>query len=159
MSRIKEFVEELQSIHNGNAWHGPSLREALAGITATQAAACPIPNAHTIWELVGHITAWEDVWRRRIEGTQVSEPEEGDFPPPPAPTAEAWNQTLARLDRVHQEFLRAIETLPEIGLKRTVPGKPYTIQFMLQGAVRHHVYHSGQIALLKKSLDSNNQKE
>ena len=88
----------------------------------------------------------------------VSEPEEGDVPRTPAPTAEAWGQTLARLDRVHDEFLLAIAALPDTALKQTVPGKPYTMQFMLEGAVRHHVYHAGQIALLKNALHSRGRK-
>ena len=88
----------------------------------------------------------------------MDEPEEGDFPRTPAPTAEAWGQTLAHLDRVHQEFLRAIAALPETALKQTVPGKPYTTEFMLEGAVRHHVYHAGQIALLKNSWHSSSRK-
>jgi len=159
MSRIKEFVEELHRIHNGDAWHGSSLCASLAEITAAEAAASPIPGAHHIWELVAHVTAWEDVWRRRIQGTQVDEPEEGDFPRPPAPTAEAWGQALARLDRVHEEFLRAIAALPEAALGEAVPGKPYTTQFMLEGAVRHHVYHAGQIALLKNCLNPSRAKQ
>ena len=159
MSRIKEFVEELQCIYNGDAWHGSSLCASLAGITAAEAAASPIPGAHTIWELVAHVTAWEDVWRRRIEGAQVNEPEEGDFPRTPAPTTEAWGQTLAHLNRVHEEFLRVIAALPETALKQTVPGKPYTTEFMLEGAVRHHVYHAGQVALLKNYLHSSSATE
>jgi hypothetical protein len=67
-------------------------------------------------------------------------------------------QTLARLDRVHEEFIRAIAALPDTALKQTLPGKPYTTQFMLEGAVRHHVYHAGQVALLRNALCSSGRK-
>jgi hypothetical protein len=49
-------------------------------------------------------------------------------------------------------FLGAITKLPDATLDQTVVGKPCSIRFMLEGAVRHHVYHSGQISLLKKPL-------
>ena len=62
MSEITRIVEELNKIHQGDAWHGLSLHEALAGLTAEQAAARLLANAHTIWELVSHIAAWENVW-------------------------------------------------------------------------------------------------
>lgn len=152
MSRITELVEELRRIHDGDAWHGSSLSESLARITAAHAATRPIPGAHTVWELVAHITAWEDVWRRRLEGHDVNEPEEGTFPGIRAKSEEAWTEALARLHRVHEEFLHGIEALSESALSQMVPGKPYTIHFMLQGAVRHHVYHSGQIAMLRKAF-------
>ena len=82
MSEITSTANELKDIHDGNAWHGPSLRESLAGLTAEQAATKPITNAHSIWEIASHIAGWENVWRRRLEGEgQATKPEAGDFPP------------------------------------------------------------------------------
>jgi hypothetical protein len=151
-ARVNRFVEQLQRIHNGDAWHGSSLHQLLVGITPAQASIRPIPGAHTVWELVAHIAGWEGVLHRWIEGIPLKEPEEGDFPRMPSPTTEAWNRTLAHLDRSHGEFVRAIAALPETSLDQTIVGKEYTIAFMLEGAVRHHVYHTGQIALLGKSF-------
>ena len=37
-------------------------------------------------------------------------------------------------------------------LKEKVVGEDYTTRFLISGIVRHHVYHAGQIALLKKAL-------
>lgn len=82
MSEIADIVDELRKIHEADAWHGMSLREALTGLSPEQAAAHPLPNAHSIWEIVNHIAGWEDVFRRRLEGEVVSEPEAGDFPSP-----------------------------------------------------------------------------
>jgi hypothetical protein len=31
-----------------------------------------------------------------------------------------------------------------------VAGRDYTVRFMVRGAIRHAVYHSGQIGLLRK---------
>ena len=79
ISEIKEIIEELKNIHDGNAWHGASLTDALEGIACEQAAAHPLKNAHGIWEIVAHIKGWEDVFRRRLEGEIISEPEAGEF--------------------------------------------------------------------------------
>ncbi|MEP7337696.1 MAG: DinB family protein [Acidobacteriota bacterium] len=150
MSEIVEIIDELKSIHDGDAWHGPSLKENLAGISAAQAAAKPVANAHSIWELVLHITAWEDVFLRRLEGQPMVEPEEGDFPPVDASSEVAWQGTLQRLDDVHEKLLARISGLTEERLDEIVVGKDYTIRYLLRGIARHHVYHSGQIGLLKK---------
>ena len=52
---LKRLEEQLRRAHEGEAWHGPSLLEALAGVSAEQAAARPIAGAHSIWELVLHL--------------------------------------------------------------------------------------------------------
>ena len=67
MSQIANLLDELKRIHNGGAWHGPALREALAGVTAEQATMRPVPGAHSIWELVLHL-APEDSLELRVRG-------------------------------------------------------------------------------------------
>src|SRR2546428_4142197 len=57
MSEIQTIIDELKSIHDGDPWHGPSLKEILSGVTAEQAAPKPLTNAHSIWELTLHIAA------------------------------------------------------------------------------------------------------
>jgi uncharacterized damage-inducible protein DinB len=152
MSEITQIVEELDKIHHGDAWHGLSLREALAGLTAEQAAARPLANAHTIWELVSHISAWEKVWRVRLGGQALSEPQEGDFPQIAEADEVGWMKTLAKLKREHEDLLGAIEKLSDANLEDTVAGQAYSVGFLLRGIVRHHVYHVGQITLLKKAF-------
>lgn len=151
MSEISQIVDELKNIHDGDAWHGPSLKETLAGVTAKQAAARPIKGAHSIWELVHHITAWENVWRIRLKGRPITEPEEGDFPAVEEAHEQSWSQSLAELDAGHKRLLGVISELSDSVLGDTVAGTEYSILFMLRGMLRHHVYHAGQIALLKKS--------
>ncbi len=152
MSEIANIIDELKNIHDGDAWHGPSLREALTDVTPQQAAARPVDDAHSIWELVHHITAWENVWRIRLEGQQATEPEEGDFPPVKEASEQAWAQSLAELDATHKRLLGVISELSESVLEDTVVGTEYSVRFMLRGVIRHHVYHAGQVALLKKAF-------
>ncbi|PYS87293.1 MAG: DinB family protein, partial [Acidobacteria bacterium] len=72
MTEIERILDQLKRAYEGNAWHGPSVREVLAGITAEQAHARPLPNAHSIWELVHHIAVWENVGRRRLTGDRAA---------------------------------------------------------------------------------------
>lgn len=66
----------------GPLWHGSELGEILAGVTHDQASARPIAGAHSIWELVAHVTAWTEIARARLRGERTAEatPEE-DWPP------------------------------------------------------------------------------
>jgi len=150
MLNIQTIIDDMKNIHDGDAWHGPSLKEILSGVTAEQAAARPLANAHSIWEITSHIAAWEGVFMRRLDGLQINEPEEGDFPVVTDVSEEAWRRTLARFDERHRSLVEAIAELTDERLRETVVGKDYTVEYMLSGLARHHVYHAGQIALLKK---------
>ena len=50
----------------GPMWHGPSLDELLASVSSDQAAARPIAGAHSIWEIVLHVTAWAEIALARL---------------------------------------------------------------------------------------------
>jgi uncharacterized damage-inducible protein DinB len=127
------------------------LRRALEGISAAQAARRPLPDAHSIWELVRHIAAWENVAIGRIEGRAIKEPEEGDFPGMEDKSASAWEQALSRLNDTHERLIARIADLSDTRLETRVAGTGYSVRHLLRGIICHHAYHSGQIALLKKS--------
>ncbi len=152
MSEVKRIEDQLRRAMEGEAWHGPSLREILEGVTAEQAARRSISAAHSIWEIVLHITVWESVVRRRLAGEVIVElPPEQDWPRPRDGGEAAWKQALADLVRGNQMLRQAILGLSEERLRETVPGKDYSVYFMLHGLVQHDLYHAGQIALLKKA--------
>ena len=57
MREIERIDEQLQRAFEGEAWPGPALLEVLKGVTAEQAAAKPLATAHSVWEIVLHLTA------------------------------------------------------------------------------------------------------
>ena len=153
MSEIQGIVSELQAIHDGNAWHGMSLQEAVEGLSADQAAAFPLAGAHSIWEIVNHMAAWENVWLLRLQGDlNAHEPEEGDFPAVAVTSDAAWKSSLRRLNEIHHTLIEVARGLDEARLESDLNGRDYSHRFLLRGAIRHHVYHAGQIALLRKAF-------
>ncbi len=153
MSEASRMADQLRHAFNGDAWHGDSLLEILEGVTAQQAAAHPIKNAHSIWELVLHIAAWDGAVLRRLGGTAVELSAAENFPAVTDASEAAWRKTLVDVRRVHQELIKAVAALPDSQLDEMVPGKEgahYTFYYMLHGVVQHELYHAGQIVLLKK---------
>ncbi|HEY3740354.1 MAG TPA: DinB family protein [Bryobacteraceae bacterium] len=149
----ERLADQLKRAFEGDAWHGPSLDEALAGVTAAQAIAHPIADAHSIWEIVAHISGWEDVIARRLTGEAIAEPIEGDFPSPPPNASDAdWAVLRTRAHERHNGLVAQMAALSEADLLKIVAGKPYPIWMMAHGAVSHALYHTGQIVLLKKLL-------
>jgi uncharacterized damage-inducible protein DinB len=151
MSEIPLIVDQLKRAFEGEAWHGPALLEILDGIDAHTAAARPLGNAHSIWELVLHVAAWERVITRRLEGEVLTLTDEQNFGHVEHATEAAWQAAVASLRQNHAELLRTVSAQPESKLRERVPGKNYDVRFMLLGGVQHAAYHGGQIALLKRA--------
>jgi uncharacterized damage-inducible protein DinB len=145
------LAEQLRRAFDGDAWHGPSVLELLADIDAATAAAKPLRDVHSIWELVLHIAVWDDASLRRLDG-KVWQPEGTDnFPIPPKPTEAAWRKAVADAKRTHNLLVKTVAALPESRLWDRVPGKKYDFYHMLHGMAQHELYHAGQIAILKKA--------
>jgi uncharacterized damage-inducible protein DinB len=150
MSETTRIENQLKRAFEGEAWHGPSVSEALAGVTAGIANARPIANAHTIWELVHHIGAWTDIVRRAIDGEQFEITDEVNFPPVAATTEEAWQASLKRLESSQQQLRKLVLELPESRLDEVPTGARSTIYVLLHGVAQHAIYHGAQIVLLRK---------
>jgi uncharacterized damage-inducible protein DinB len=157
-SEISRIVDELAREHDGDPWHGSPVLHILEGIGATQAAARPIEDAHSIWELVLHITAWKNEVRRRLSGAPAAMPEEGDWPRIGEPSEARWRDARVRLQKAHAELTAAVRRIPEERLYEPTNdprdrslGAGVSYYVLLHGIVQHDVYHTGQIAILKKA--------
>ena len=148
MDQIEFITDQLQRSYTGTAWHGPSIQELLAGLTAEQALARPVADAHSIWELTMHIGVWMSAARRRLGGDPAKLTPQEDWPLIDGGSPTAWQQTLDALEQEHGRLKAAICSLPESSLKDSVPGK----QHLLHGVIQHNLYHAGQIAVLKRAL-------
>jgi uncharacterized damage-inducible protein DinB len=67
-TELERLDEQLRLSFEGEAWHGPSVMEAIDGVTADVARAHPIAGAHSIWELVLHLAATYRLVLRRVDG-------------------------------------------------------------------------------------------
>ncbi|HEX3086838.1 MAG TPA: DinB family protein [Pyrinomonadaceae bacterium] len=154
MTEIDRILDQLKRAYEGPAWHGPSVKEILNGVTAAQAHQRPLQNVHSIWELVHHIAVWEDVGRRRLEGDPaeipISSPE--DWPPAEDVSDAAWEKARASLERVHQTLVDAISRAPESRLDEPILEGKSSLYVTLHGVIQHDLYHAGQMAILKKAL-------
>ncbi len=80
MTECSRLADQIRRAFDGEAWHGDALVEVLSNVSAAQAAARPIKNAHTIWEIVLHIAAWDRAVLRRIGGAAVNLSDSENFP-------------------------------------------------------------------------------
>jgi len=153
MSETARLADQIRRAFEGNAWHGDSILKLLADVDAKTAAARPIEGAHTIWELVLHVAAWDDAVCRRAKGARVSLSDHQNFPPVVDQSEAAWRESIKKLKHTHNQLVKTVAAFPDSRLGKRVPGKKATHHnffYMFSGIVQHELYHAGQIALLKK---------
>jgi uncharacterized damage-inducible protein DinB len=158
MREVDRVADQFERICGGDAWHGPSVRSALEGVDARTAVAHPVPGAHSICEIVLHMTAWVQEVARRLRVGVAQEPEAGDWPSRSASSESEWRTVLVALDAANAELLKAIRAMDDVQLSDVIGeardpalGSGVTRYVMLHGVVQHHVYHAGQISLLKRA--------
>jgi len=148
MSRATRLGNHIERTVTGPMWHGPALLEVLDGVDAARARARPIAGAHSIWEIVKHVTAWAEIARQRIHGEALGDPTaEQDWPP----IGDDWAQDLERLKESHGRLAADVRRLDDAALDARVKTLEYPVGILLDGVVEHGTYHGGQIALLKKA--------
>lgn len=152
MSERTRILDLVDRAHRAKAWHGPALLETLAGVSAPMAAKRAVKGAHTIWELVEHLTTWNDVVARRLAGEKPQVTAEQNFPKTPRPTPAAWKAALRRLAASQRRFRAAVVAFPEARLGRRRPGSQSTWYVLITGQVQHQLYHAGQIAMLRRAM-------
>jgi hypothetical protein len=161
MDEVARIADQLSRIIDGDPWYGSSTADVLHGLTARQAAHRPIPQAHTIWEIALHVTAWNREVRRRLRTGVARDPEDGDWPEQPEATEENWRWTRDRLEQSFRELLDAVRDFPAarldevLGEERDRPlGSGVSFYVLLHGIVQHIVAHTAQMSLLKKAVQT-----
>jgi uncharacterized damage-inducible protein DinB len=149
MSEAKRIRRQLETAFRGPAWHGPSLMENLAGVTAEVAASKPVANAHSIWEIVSHLAAWQKAVISVMDGSSyVMLTGDADWPP----VEGKWEDAVAELESSHAAIIERLESATDERLKENLPGVDYSWRVFLWGIAAHSLYHAGQIGLLKRAV-------
>ena len=152
MTEVARIVDQLSRAFAGDAWHGPSLMTILEDVSASQASSRAFSEAHSIWELVHHIAAWERAGLRRLGGDPANLTDDEDWPEVSDTSETAWKQTKEMLRAGHNEFQDTVSKLDDSRLDQLMVSGPATVYGTLHGIIQHTLYHAGQIAILKKAI-------
>jgi uncharacterized damage-inducible protein DinB len=145
-SLVQALVAHFDGVFEGPNGDYPAVLEALAGLTATQAAWKPAPNCNSIWQIVDHLAA-SKVWQiDMLEKGQAASPvwtqpegDEGD-----------WQAAVAQLQDTHARLKITLGQVPEQDLLTIpVPEWGKTQLELLLSLAAHEAYHGGQIDYLK----------
>jgi uncharacterized damage-inducible protein DinB len=148
-----ELAERLERCITGPMWHGPALAPVLEGVPAAAARGRLVAGAHSIAEIVRHMTVWADFARVRLRGGGGPDPTgPEDWPPEEPAGEEAWQEQREALAAAYRALAAEVRALSAAELRAAVAGHGYTVEDMVRGVVEHGTWHGGQIAVMRRAL-------
>ena len=127
-----------------------TLEEALDGVDAVQAHWRPPSGAMGIFDIVMHLTVWNEDIVIRIQTGQKSHPKEGAWPPrPSSPNKGEWLRWRKRL----WESCSKVDRLLHSTTMDQINASPYGLGDLLC-RLTHMGYHIGQITKLREWYES-----
>jgi uncharacterized damage-inducible protein DinB len=151
MREIERILDQLNRSWGGPSWTGVDIGPLLDSVSDEQARAHPIPKAHSIIELVAHVSIWMDAVAHRLADSERELTTEEDWRDV---TGIPWPDAIEELTNAISRLSDVIARLSVDDLDGRVAGREYTIYVMLHGVIQHTMYHAGQIAMLKRALAS-----
>jgi uncharacterized damage-inducible protein DinB len=157
MSISENLSAELEKILDGDPWYGSAVYPILEKVTFESAFEKPPGSVHNIAEIVLHMLAWTEEVMDRLNGLTAQLPSSGDWPETGNPEEEKWQTYVNDLKLVNVNLLGIIQNFeqeqwnePYLDARNPELGTGVSFEELVRGLIQHHVYHSGQIALLNR---------
>ncbi len=152
MGEIQRIKDQIQKAYQGPAWYGLGLLEVLKGVTAEEGFAKPWPGFQSIAGHIHHILYWMNFTIKAINGVIIKVSPEEDWPKESDHPEMEWKNLLQTLENQHHLLIKSLSDLSETRLEETVVDKEFNYYFLLHGVIQHNIYHTGQIALIKRMV-------
>lgn len=152
---IRNIILQLLDIQEGENWLDESFKKKIDHLPADQIFVRPIPELHSIGELISHLFVWRRASMDRLRGRETSLTMD---------SSENWrtNEELITIGwaKLKSDFYQSTHQLIEIledkddsFLKKTYRDG-YSFHYLLEGLVHHDLYHLGQIGITIKFLNA-----
>jgi len=135
----------LERTHNVKDWFVPA-NDAIAGLSAEQAAWTDGKGNHSVGQLTYHLVFWD---RRSLAKFKGEPPEKfsgnnddtfNNFDP------KQWNELVKQLDQVLTEWENAVQSADDAKVKQNFE--------LVSNLATHNAYHIGEIVMVRKEQGS-----
>lgn len=158
MTTGEKLEQQLQNVLSGHTWYGYPVYRILEDVTFETAYEKPHGASHNISEILLHMISWTEEVLDRLNGKEAGLPVSGDWPPLGQPDEEKWKLYIDDLKLVNVNLIGLIRNFPEEQWSELINDNRntepvVTYQGLVEGLIQHLVYHSAQIAILKRIIN------
>jgi len=151
---INEMVQQLQHNTNGGSWLDENFNTKLEKVTEENAFVRPVPEIHSVAELVAHILIWRIEGIKKLQGlkSNVTMQSPENWRNNEELKAIGWKKLKADFFSSQTELIDLIKDKSDSYLEENdyVPG--YSYKYLVEGLIHHDIYHLGQIGITLKLL-------
>ena len=150
------LIKTFESILSGQPWFGRSVYNLLGEIDESKIQIKPNAGSHSLIELLWHMNTWAEfalggLENRSVEALETIERNDWRNIDPKVHT---WKRGIEQLNSIHNNIIELLkQKTNDSYLSDIVPNREYNFRFLLNGVIQHNIYHTGQIAYIKKLLE------
>lgn len=163
---IENIIAQLKEIQDGEIWAGKNFNEKISFITENDAFVRPIPNLHSVAEIISHLTVWrkETVLKIKTGKGSLTDDSEENWLSNDKLLKVGWNNLKIEFKNSMNELIGLLQTKEDSFLKEKYYDTDfkgnYEYRFLINGMLHHDIYHLGQLGIiikyLKEKTTSNN---
>ncbi len=153
---IRNIIKQLRGIQEGGLWLDESFKSKIEKITSEDAFSRPIPEVHSVAELLSHVLVWRKEVLRRLNGQKTDLMNSPDnWRQNDELIKIGWDQLKNDFDKSLAELISLLENLQDIDLENKWLDTNNDLQYLVEGLLHHDLYHLGQLGITIKLLNLN----
>lgn len=150
MTEKATLLRQFANSYDNNGWF-VATKNAIANVTAEQAAWKPEGADNSIYELINHLNYYNNAYLQRFKGEDYEYKIADNDESFDKGEAESWNAEAARFDSIMSEWRTLLNDADDSKLAELAP--PYNEvpwSSLIGNIISHNAHHGGQIVLLRK---------
>lgn len=161
MSRIliNDIIQQLKDVESADLWIDENFEKKLAAVNDSNAFVRPIPDLHSIAELVSHLIEWRKEVMSRLHGNPrgVEMSDAANWRTNEELMSQGWKNLKKNFYDSQKKVIALLEDKNDDYLDtpypHATPEFPYDFKYLLTGLIHHDLYHMGQMGITVKFLN------
>jgi uncharacterized damage-inducible protein DinB len=150
MSTKTFLLGQFTACHDKNGWF-VALKNAIAGVTAEQAAWKPDGADNSIHEIINHLNYYNNAYLQRFKGIDYEYTAADNDATFDEGEAGSWDAEVARFDAIMNEWRELIGKADDSKFEELAPpSNESKWRTVISNINTHNAHHGGQIVLLRK---------
>jgi uncharacterized damage-inducible protein DinB len=156
---IPHIINQLMAIQEGKVWVGSTYESKLRQINEENAFIRPLPDMHSVAEIVAHLTTWrkESILKIRTGKGSLTDDDEANWYANEKLKEQTWAAILADYKASLSTLIELLNSKEDDFLNQTYYDTDfkgnYPYSFVIDGMLHHDIYHLGQIGMIVKYLE------
>ncbi len=152
---IDNLIEQFHEIYNGSPWLEETIFKKLDGLDETTAFEKPLPNLHSVAEIISHLVVWRNEITNRLLGQErkikMASPE--NWLSNENLKITGWAKLRENFNQSQDRILGLLNEKEDSFLEE--PFVDRNFKYLVEGLIHHDIYHLGQIGIVIKLLHEN----